>query len=97
VPPVDGLAQGAYVEVEIDVAGSSSDIAIPSAALVPDIEGEIVYVYSNGKALQKRVVSGLRNETNVQILSGLSPEDTLIVSGIIQLKHGSSVNLLGIE
>ena len=37
-------------------------IAIPSEALIPQMEGEIVYVYQNGKASSVKVGTGLRTE-----------------------------------
>ena len=96
-PNNGSLTPGAYIEVELNITGENSVISIPSDALIPDIDGEIVYLYQGGKAIQKRVVSGIRNERDVQILSGLNEGDTLIVSGIIQLKQGISVKLLEVK
>ena len=88
-----GLYPGSYIEVEINLSNMDDAIMIPSEALIPDIQGEIVYLYKNGKAIQQRVTSAIRTEKEVQITSGLKAGDTIIVSGIIQLKPGIAVKL----
>jgi len=68
-------------------------LLIPSEALVPDLEGEKVYVYKNGLAIPSIVTTGIRTERNVQILTGISKGDTVITSGIVQLRPKTSVSL----
>ena len=46
----------------------------------------IVYLYKNGKAQPVEITTGLRTESHVQALSGLSPGDTLITTGVMQLR-----------
>jgi membrane fusion protein (multidrug efflux system) len=66
---------------------------VPTDVVVPDIEGEKVFVYKNGKAVPQLINTGIRTENSIQITSGLSVGDTLIVSGIIQLRPNSKVKL----
>ena len=68
-------------------------IAIPTEALIPEMEGEIVYVFRNGKAEAVKVATGLRTESLIQILDGLKFGDTLLTSGILQLRHNLPVVL----
>ncbi len=66
---------------------------VPSFALIPDIDGEKVYLYKNGKAKLTSITTGIRDEKNVQIISGLSKGDTVVVSGIIQLRPNMPVKI----
>lgn len=87
------LTPGAYVEIEIILEEMNSAFLVPSFAVVPDIEGEKIYLYKNGKASLTPVNIGIRDEKNVQIISGLSKGDTVIVSGIIQLRPNIPVKI----
>lgn len=87
------LTPGAYVEVEIILEEMNSAILVPSFTIVPDIDGEKVFVYRNGRAVLQKVTTGIRTEKDVQIISGLENGDSLIVSGIIQLRPNMPVTL----
>lgn len=85
------LFPGSFTEIEVVLNNIKDAIMIPSEALIPDIEGEKVYVLKNGKAAAQRVSSGIRTEKELQIIDGLAKGDSLIVSGIMQLRPGAPV------
>lgn len=87
------LKPGRYAGVTMLLSKTENAIAIPSEALVPQMEGELVYVYKGGKAQVIKVSTGLRTETLVQITDGLKFGDTLLTSGILQLRQGLPVVL----
>lgn len=87
------LTPGAYVEIDIVLENLENSVLIPTEALVPDFEGEKVFIYKNGKAVPQLVVTGIRTEKEIQITSGLNVGDSLIVSGIIQLKPNGTVRI----
>ena len=68
-------------------------ISVPSESLIPEMDGEKVFVYNNGKAHSVKIKTGLRTEANVQITDGLKFGDTLITSGIMQLRENIPVVL----
>lgn len=84
------LYPGMFVKVLLNLKSDRS-IMIPSESIVPVIDGKVVYLKRNGVAEEVKVETGLRNEKNVQVLSGLKVGDTLIVSGLMTLKVGSPV------
>jgi membrane fusion protein (multidrug efflux system) len=57
------------------------------------MEGERVFIYKSGKASSVPVNIGLRTESNVQITNGLKFGDTLLITGILQLRHNLPVVL----
>ncbi|MFA6599196.1 MAG: efflux RND transporter periplasmic adaptor subunit [Ignavibacteriaceae bacterium] len=87
------LTPGAYVEIDIVLQDIKDAIMVPSEAVVPDIQGEKVFVYRNGLAVPQLVKQNIRTENEVQIINGLNVGDTIIVSGIIQLKPNAPVKL----
>ncbi len=91
------LKSGSYTEIEVITDTRTEAVVVPSNTIIPDIDGEMVFVYRNGKAEEKRVKSGLRTDEGIEIISGLNFGDTLIVSGIIQLKGGAPVKLSSIN
>ena len=87
------LKSGRYASVQLTLSEIDNTIAIPTEALIPEMEGEIVYIYKSGKASAVKVGTGLRTESKIQIISGLNFGDTLLTSGILQLRHNLPVVL----
>jgi membrane fusion protein (multidrug efflux system) len=88
---------GAFVKIEMVLKEQESSIMIPSEALIPILKGYKVFVSDNGMAKEVEVETGFRTETEVQIVKGLNPGDTIITSGIMSLKPGSKVNITSIK
>lgn len=87
------LVPGSYVSVDIDLNDINNAVVIPTQALALDITGEIVYLYKDGKAVPRKVESGIRSETDVQIVKGLAAGDTVITSGIMQIRPNVKVKI----
>ncbi len=84
---------GAFVSVDISFNEISNAIAIPSQALIPELGRDRVFVYRSGKAQPVEVRVGLRTDARVQIIKGLQVGDTLLTSGMLQLRTGMPVIL----
>jgi membrane fusion protein, multidrug efflux system len=95
--PDNGLIPGSFAKVEITLSERPDAIVIPSEAVVPEINGEKVYVCVNGKANAVAIKSGIRTEDGVEIIEGLAPSDTLIISGLLQLADGKGVQIKSLK
>ena len=95
--PDGKIKAGHSATVEMNLGRYENTIAIPSLAIVAEMGRNMVYVYRNGIAEAKEVKKGLRTEAEVQIIEGLSIGDTLITSGVMQLRDGTPVTLDMIE
>lgn len=84
---------GTFVSIEILLSEVKDAIAVPSQALVPEMGIDKVFVYRSGNAKKVEVKTGMRTESKIQILEGLSVGDTLITSGTLQLRDGMKVIL----
>lgn len=87
------ILPGRYTSVEITKREIKDALAIPSEALIPEMGKDIVYLYKNGVAEQAEVKIGLRTESRVQVLDGVNVGDTLIISGVMQLRTGMKVSI----
>lgn len=91
--PNEKIIPGRYTSVEITRQEIKQALAIPSEALIPEMGKNIVYLYKNGIAEPREIVLGLRTEERVQALKGLQEGDTLITSGVMQLRTGIAVSI----
>ncbi|MBU2494159.1 MAG: efflux RND transporter periplasmic adaptor subunit [Bacteroidetes bacterium] len=91
------LSPGAYVEIDIVLSNINNAFMVPTDAIVPDIQGEKVFLYKNGKAVPQIVKTGIRTEASIQLISGVEKGDTVIVSGIIQLRPNTNVKLSSVN
>lgn len=87
------LKSGKYAHISLQLSNIENTIAIPTEALIPEMEGEKVFIYKKGKAQSINVTTGLRTESKIQITSGLKFGDTLLVTGIMQLRQNLPIVL----
>jgi len=85
------LKPGRSASVEIQSNEIKNALVIPNEAIIAEMGRDIAYIYSEGKAKQVELIKGIRSESNIQILEGLNPGDTLIISGVMQLRDGLQV------
>ncbi|SYZ74758.1 Efflux transporter, RND family, MFP subunit [Candidatus Zixiibacteriota bacterium] len=98
IPNPEGrLIPGAFAKIEIILEKVPDAVIIPSEAVIPQIDGEMVYTCKNGLARGTSIQTGVRTDKDIQILGGLASEDTLIVSGILQLSDGKPVTIMNLR
>jgi membrane fusion protein (multidrug efflux system) len=91
--PGGDLIPGSFAKVEITLERLPDAVVVPSEAIVPELSGEKVFVCVNGKAKSIPVKTGIRTENSTQIIEGLNPQDTLILTGLLQLGDGKAVEI----
>lgn len=87
------LLSGQYAGIRLKQKEVTNTIAIPSEAIVPEMGKNKVFVYRNGKAEPVDVITGIRTDSEIQIVSGLEIGDTILTSGTLQLRKGSTVKI----
>lgn len=87
------LLPGSFANVELVFEEIEDALTVPSVALIPELGGTKVFLFQAGSASPRQVVTGIRMASDVQILSGLAPGDTVITSGIQQIFPGMPVQL----
>ena len=87
------LIPGAFAKVKIVLGKNENALMIPNNFLIPQGRKKSVFLYKNAKAISTEVTTGVRDSTNVEILTGLKKGDTLITTGLLFLRPGSSVKI----
>jgi membrane fusion protein (multidrug efflux system) len=87
----EAIIPGRYLSVEITRREIKDALAVPSEAIIPEMGKNIVYVYKNGEARAVEIITGLRTESHVQALEGIQAGDTVITTGVMQLRTGMNV------
>ncbi len=94
VQNTDGkLVPGSFAHVKIPFGTAGQTMLIPSQAVIPTTRDKKVAVVRNGKAELLTVVTGDRTADQVQILSGLRPGDTVLITALMQVKQGTEVQV----
>lgn len=91
VPEPKGLWPGQFATVTITAAPARA-LFVPSFAVVPSERGHALFVERDGKAHRVEVELGHRTPERVEILSGLSPGDRVIVTNLLRLRDGIEVD-----
>lgn len=91
------LFPGAFAKIKLPLQKISNAIMIPTEAIIPILKGKKVFVCKNGKATETKVETGIRTEAYVQIISGIQPGDSVITTGIMQLKPDASVKAIKLK
>jgi membrane fusion protein (multidrug efflux system) len=91
------IIPGSYAEVLISENFIKDAILIPTQAVVPSINDQTVYLYKNGKAQRNVIQMGDRTADKVLVLDGISAGDTIVTTGLLQIKEGMDLELQSVE
>jgi membrane fusion protein (multidrug efflux system) len=92
MPNPDGqLRPGAYAKVQLEVERKQNMLLIPVPALLVEKAGTSVFTVMDGKAKKVPVKTGFNDGTNVEIASGLNPDQAIILLGKMTLNDGQAV------
>lgn len=91
VKPDASLMPGMFADIAFTLSSEATALAVPSEAVVPDINGATVFVVRHGRAVKQAVEIGGRSATHARVLDGLAAGDTVVTSGILQLRNGVPV------
>jgi membrane fusion protein (multidrug efflux system) len=90
----DGVRPGDFAEVRIVTENRTGSTLVPKIALVTDRGEQVVYVAAEGSAERRVVEIGFQDDEFAEILSGVAPDEPVVVKGQRSLKHGSPIKIL---
>lgn len=91
------IMPGSYAEVLLSTNFMGDALLIPTQAVIPELNKQTVYVYKNGKAEKRTVEIGTRTADRVHVLNGLSVGDTIVTTGLMQIKDGANITLQSLK
>ena len=87
------LIPGVFAKVRIVLGQNENAIMIPTIVVQPQGRTKLVYLYKGGKSIPADITTGIRDSSNVQVLTGLNVGDTIITTGLLFLRPGADVKL----
>jgi membrane fusion protein (multidrug efflux system) len=89
---VSSLTPGEFADVELRLSENKSALMVPTEAVIPQARTKQLIVAKKGRASFVTIMTGIRNASSVQILSGINPGDTVVTTGILFLKPNAVLN-----
>lgn len=87
------LIPGVFAKVKIVLGRNEDAIMIPTIVVQPLGRQKLVYLYKGGKSVPANITTGVRDSSNVQVLTGLKIGDTVITTGLLFLRPNGDVKL----
>lgn len=87
------IMPGKFAKVLIGFDADPEAILIPSYAVIPQARGKKAALLRDGTVSMEDISTSGRDSARVQVLSGLKPGDTLILTGLMALKPGGKVDI----
>lgn len=91
------LMPGQFVSIKYTLKTLTDALMVPSESVIPEINGHKLFTYKNGLVSKEIVKIGIRTDKEVQITQGVSPGDTVITTGILQIRHALPVSITNIN
>lgn len=92
--PDGALRPGMYAAVQVRLAEIPDALALPVSAIIREGRTAFVCVVHDNTAIRKPVELGLRSGDEVEIKSGLTPADVVVLKGAASLQPGQTVELI---
>lgn len=92
--PEGKLRPGMFVKADIETARKDSAIVIPKSIILSGNRGKTVFIVQKGAAQQRTISTGLENEREVEVVSGLKKNDRLVIKGYETLRNRSKVKVV---
>ncbi len=87
------LFPGAFANIDLGLKNIKGALMIPTQAVIPSARKKNVIIVRNGRAEFANVETGIRNETYIQITSGVQPGDTVVTTALMYVKPGSEIKV----
>jgi RND family efflux transporter MFP subunit len=86
------LFPGLFARVRIPLGGARPALVIPGVAIGNDQQGDFVFVVGRDDVVERRgIVKGPLTESGLVVRSGLTPEDRVVVNGMLNARAGEKV------
>lgn len=89
--PDSGIFLGVEGKAEIHTAKSEGAVLVPYEAVNTDKDGDFCYVVTEGIVEKRRIVTGISNDTEVEIKEGIAAGDVVVIASGVNLEEGMQV------
>lgn len=85
------LLPGAFADLELTLDTINGALLVPTVSLVPELQGQKVFLLKNGVVQPQSVETGIRTDRKIQITNGVQAGDTVLTTGLLQVRPGMKV------
>ena len=89
------LRPGMFARVRLITSESADSLVVPEQALVPQGSEQFVYKVIDGRAVRAKVEVGQRRDGKVEMVSGVTAGEVVVISGHQRLRDGVPVAVKG--
>jgi membrane fusion protein (multidrug efflux system) len=82
---------GDFARILFNIRQLDDVLLIPAESIIPGINSEVVYTSNNGIVERNEIETGTRTPSEVEVIRGLQPGDTVIVTGLMEINPGDSI------
>ena len=90
--PQRELRPGMYASVKVGVEKHADALLVPVEAVVTEKLNAFVFVADGGKAKKTAIKAGFNDGSRVEVLSGLTGNEAVILTGKLALAEGQAIN-----
>lgn len=87
------LIPGQFANIDYILDVLPDALMVPSQSIIPELNSHKIFTYKNGLVSEDQINIGLRTDTEVQVTQGINPGDTVITTGILQIRQGIPVDI----
>ncbi len=87
------ILPGAFASVHLTLKEYNDALLVPTESLIPELGGQKVFIVKDGKAVPVNVETGTRTDKDVMITSGLQPGDSVLTTGLLQVRPGMPLRI----
>ncbi len=91
------LIPGQFANIDYILDVLPNALMIPAEAVIPEMNSHKIFICKNGIASQVQIEIGMRTEKEVHVIAGLVPGDSVITTGILQMREGLKVSVANVN
>lgn len=91
------IAPGTFVKVFLQAGKSKSSILVPTNAIIPDARAKKIIVVQGGEGVFVDIETGVRGTGFVEVTKGLSPGDSIVVTGVLFVRPKQPVKVRSVK
>jgi membrane fusion protein (multidrug efflux system) len=91
------LKEGMFASISVNIGKNENALIVPETAVEREGEIEFVWAIEKGKAERRRVITGTKENGQVEITGGqIGPGDIVVTVGQIRLSDGAPVKIINL-
>lgn len=88
------LLPGMFVKADMVVNSTTNALVIPKDIIVSYNRQDMVYVVDKGVAKVRQITTGLENDTDIEVTTGLLAGESVVIKGFETLRNDSRVRIM---